>query len=141
MIVRMVRVRIAGPRSLLDRTLTVLQDLNVLHVDRPPVPESAMPDRAIARQRRHVERGLADVETALARLQVPDAPSSITGFFLYAPPDYASEIDIELYNDPRGLVMFTTYAGGRQTHPSRNAPVIPAPAARRRRRGAGSRRS
>ena len=72
MIVRMVRVRIAGPRSLLDRTLTVLQDLNVLHVDRPPVPESAMPDRAIARQRRHVERGLADVETALARLQVPD---------------------------------------------------------------------
>jgi licheninase len=51
-----------------------------------------------------------------ARLQVPNAPSSITGFFLYAPPDYASEIDIELYNDPRGLVMFSTYAGGRQTH-------------------------
>ena len=54
--------------------------------------------------------------TATARLQVPDAPSSITGFFLYAPPDYASEIDIELYNDPRGLVMFSAYAGGRQTH-------------------------
>ncbi|WP_028063740.1 glycoside hydrolase family 16 protein [Solirubrobacter soli] len=54
--------------------------------------------------------------TATARLQAPNAPSSITGFFLYAPPDYASEIDIELYNDPRGLVMFTTYAGGRQTH-------------------------
>src|SRR5215211_3733193 len=53
---------------------------------------------------------------ASTRLQVPDAPSSITGFFLYAPPDYASEIDIELYNDPRGLVMFSTYAHGRQTH-------------------------
>ena len=53
---------------------------------------------------------------ASARLQTPNAPSSITGFFLYAPPDYASEIDIELYNDPRGLVMFSTYAGGRQTH-------------------------
>ena len=29
-------------------------------------------DRAIARPRRHVERSLADVETALTRLQVPD---------------------------------------------------------------------
>jgi endo-1,3-1,4-beta-glycanase ExoK len=53
---------------------------------------------------------------ASARLQVPDAPSSITGFFLYAAPDYASEIDIELYNNPSGTVMFSTYAGGRQTH-------------------------
>jgi len=70
-IVRMVRVRIAGPRSLLDTTLTVVQDLGVLHIDRPPVPESAMTDHVIARQRRHVERSLADVETALARLEVP----------------------------------------------------------------------
>jgi endo-1,3-1,4-beta-glycanase ExoK len=54
--------------------------------------------------------------TASARLTVPDAPSSITGFFLYAPPDYASEIDIELYNDPSGTVMLSTYAGGSQTH-------------------------
>jgi len=68
----MVRVRIAGPRSLLDRTLTVLQDLGVLHVDRPPVLEGDTRDRAIARPRRHVERSLADVETALTRLQVPD---------------------------------------------------------------------
>ena len=71
MIVRMVRVRIAGPRSILDRTLTVLQDLGVLHVDRPPLPERATPDRAIARERRHVERSLVDVETALTRLQLP----------------------------------------------------------------------
>lgn len=53
---------------------------------------------------------------ARARMQVADAPSSITGFFLYAAPDYASEIDIEVFNDPSGTVMFSTYAGGRQTH-------------------------
>jgi V/A-type H+-transporting ATPase subunit I len=69
----MVRVRIAGPRALLDRTLTTVQDLGVLHVDRPPVRESVTRDRALARQRRHVERILTDVETALARLQVPMA--------------------------------------------------------------------
>jgi endo-1,3-1,4-beta-glycanase ExoK len=54
--------------------------------------------------------------TVHARLKVADAPSSITGFFLYAPPDLASEIDIEVYDDPSGRVMLTTYAGGRQTH-------------------------
>lgn len=53
---------------------------------------------------------------ATARMRVADAPSSITGFFLYAAPDYASEIDIEVFNDPSGRVMFSTYAGGRQTH-------------------------
>jgi beta-glucanase (GH16 family) len=54
--------------------------------------------------------------TARARLKVANAPSSITGFFLYAAPDYAAEIDIEIFNDPSGRVMFSTYAGGRQTH-------------------------
>lgn len=53
---------------------------------------------------------------ATARMQVANAPSSITGLFLYAAPDYASEIDIEVYNDPSGTVMFSTYANGRQTH-------------------------
>lgn len=51
-----------------------------------------------------------------ARIKVPDAPSSITGFFLYTPPDLESEIDIEIYNDPSGKILFTTYAGGEQTH-------------------------
>lgn len=32
------------------------------------------------------------------------------------PPDLASEIDIEIYNDPSGKILFTTYAGGEQTH-------------------------
>ncbi len=51
-----------------------------------------------------------------ARLKVPDAPTSITGFFLYQPPDLQSEIDIEVFNDPSGTVLFTTYSGGKQTH-------------------------
>lgn len=50
------------------------------------------------------------------RMNLPYAPSSITGFFLYKSPDYESEIDIELYNDSTRRIMFTTYAGGAQTH-------------------------
>ena len=56
-----------------------------------------------------------------ARMQVADAPSSLTGFFLYAPPDLASEIDIEVLNDTTGTVLLTTYAGGRETHHERRA--------------------
>jgi endo-1,3-1,4-beta-glycanase ExoK len=59
--------------------------------------------------------------TVHARLRVADAPSSLTGFFLYAPPDLAGEIDIEVLNDPAGTVMLTTYAGGRETHTERRA--------------------
>ena len=47
---------------------------------------------------------------------MPDAPSSITGFFLYEPPDFKSEIDIEIYNDPSDRILFTTYTDGEQTH-------------------------
>lgn len=53
------------------------------------------------------------------RMKLPHAPSSITGFFLYEPPDYASEIDIEIYNDSSRKIMFTTYARGKQTHTQR----------------------
>lgn len=48
-------------------------------------------------------------------MKLPNAPSSITGFFLYAPPDYEQEIDIEIYNQPDGKIMFTSYANGAQT--------------------------
>ncbi|MDF2979872.1 MAG: glycoside hydrolase family 16 [Actinomycetospora sp.] len=51
-----------------------------------------------------------------ARLRVADAPDSLTGFFLYAPPDHAHEIDIEILGDPRGRVLFTTHHDGRETH-------------------------
>ena len=43
------------------------------------------------------------------RMQIPDAPSSITGFFLYG-GDGMAEIDIETFNEKQGKVMFTTYA-------------------------------
>ena len=37
-----------------------------------------------------------------SRIRVANAPSSLTGFFLYAAPDYASEIDIEINERPHG---------------------------------------
>lgn len=46
------------------------------------------------------------------RMKLPEAPSSITGFFLYAPPDYFYEIDIEIYNTKEGKLLLTTYADG-----------------------------
>jgi V/A-type H+-transporting ATPase subunit I len=64
----MIRVRIAGPMSIVDRTLTTLQDISLLHIDRPAVLDDRAPDRAVVRDRRHVERCLSDAETALERL-------------------------------------------------------------------------
>ena len=51
-----------------------------------------------------------------ASIKVARAPSSITGFFLYAPPDFHTEIDVEIFNDESGRVLFTTYADGEQTN-------------------------
>jgi beta-glucanase (GH16 family) len=50
------------------------------------------------------------------RMQVANAPSSVTAFFLYKKPDYAQEIDIEIFNDSSRRVWFSTYSGGSQTH-------------------------
>ncbi|MGB4659392.1 MAG: glycoside hydrolase family 16 protein, partial [Mobilitalea sp.] len=47
-----------------------------------------------------------------ARMKLPDAPSSITGVFLYMAPDYYYEIDIEVVNDSKGTLYFTTYDNG-----------------------------
>ena len=44
------------------------------------------------------------------RLKTPDAPGSITGFFLYEAPDYEREIDIEIYNDGSRRISFSTYS-------------------------------
>lgn len=63
-----------------------------------------------------VSNGLHGYGSYSTSLKVPNAPSSITGFFLYQPPDYASEIDIEIYGDSSRRIIFSTYAGGRQTH-------------------------
>ncbi|CAN5720825.1 hypothetical protein BH24ACT21_BH24ACT21_10670 [soil metagenome] len=54
--------------------------------------------------------------TYRARIKVADAPSSITGFFLYKEPDFENEIDIEIFNDSTGRILFTTYSGGEQTN-------------------------
>lgn len=45
------------------------------------------------------------------RMQVPDSPGSVTGFFLYRPPDYEHEVDVEVYNDSEGRMLVTTYSG------------------------------
>jgi len=45
-------------------------------------------------------------------MQLPEAPSSLTGFFLYKAPDYFHEIDIEIYNKKTTEILFTTYADG-----------------------------
>lgn len=54
--------------------------------------------------------------TFKARMKIANAPSSLTAFFLYKQPDYAQELDIEIYNDPSRRIMFTTYSGGAMTH-------------------------
>ena len=51
-----------------------------------------------------------------ARMKIANAPSSLTAFFLYKKPDYAQEIDIEIFNDSTGRVMFSTYSGSTQTN-------------------------
>lgn len=61
-------------------------------------------------------RTLYGFGTYTARIRVPDAPSSLTAFFLYRAPDYEQEIDIELYNDTSRRVMLSTYSGGAQTN-------------------------
>lgn len=46
------------------------------------------------------------------KLKVADVPGSITGFFLYTSPDLYHEIDVEIFNDSNGTVMFTVYKDG-----------------------------
>ncbi len=51
------------------------------------------------------------------KMKVPNAPSSITGFFLYKEPDYFYEIDIEIFNEAfneaEAYIWFSTYADGK----------------------------
>jgi endo-1,3-1,4-beta-glycanase ExoK len=61
-------------------------------------------------------RGLHRWGTYSVRMKVANAPSSLTAFFLYRPPDYQREIDIELWNDSSRRVMFSTYSDGAQTN-------------------------
>jgi beta-glucanase (GH16 family) len=60
-----------------------------------------------------------------ARIKVPRAPSSITGFFLYRAPDRESEIDIEIFNDRSRRVMFTSYKDGKKVTDTVRLPFYP----------------
>lgn len=46
------------------------------------------------------------------RMKLPDAPSSVTGFFLFRLPSLHHEIDIEVYNEPERGWFLATYTGG-----------------------------
>ncbi|MFO8069991.1 MAG: glycoside hydrolase family 16 protein [Alkalibacterium sp.] len=52
-------------------------------------------------------------------MKLPDAPSSLTGFFLYKAPDFHHEIDIEIFNQPESEVLFTSYSQGSTQHENR----------------------
>ena len=67
--------------------------------------------------------------TFRARLRLPEAPGSLTGFFLYEPPDLASEIDVEVPNSREGRVLFTIYHDGRERHHERRLGFDPTAAA------------
>ncbi len=76
MIVPMTRARLAGPRAALDALLVEVQDAGILHVDRPRVGAPPPVDDATRRERRHLERLLLDVETALAELGLPSSSAA-----------------------------------------------------------------
>lgn len=60
-----------------------------------------------------------------ARIKVPRDESSITGFFLYYPPDRMSEVDVEIFNDRSRKVMFTYYSGGAKVSETAKLPFDP----------------
>jgi len=79
MIIRMARVRIAGPRRLLERTLALLQDDGDLHLIAPLQSDvaAAPPADPFPRRTRHIRRILDDVEAVLAAL--PGVPARSAG--------------------------------------------------------------
>jgi len=51
------------------------------------------------------------------RLRTPDAPGSISAFFLYELVQRRNdEIDIEILNDGSRRILFTTWVAGKQTN-------------------------
>ncbi len=70
MIVTMSRVRLAGPSARLEAVLAFVQDLGVLHVVRPELPEALAAPASHLRAGRHCRRLLHDVEGALDLLGV-----------------------------------------------------------------------
>ncbi len=50
------------------------------------------------------------------RMKLPQAPDTLTGFFLYQQPDYDHEIDIEIENHSDGKTYLVTYAQGERSN-------------------------
>ena len=84
MIIKMARVRIAGPREQRDPALRLLQDVGDLHLI-PPEPASAgpaRPGRSAARLASHARRILDDVDAVLAAATDPHP----RGRYIAVPP-------------------------------------------------------
>ncbi|HET9386758.1 MAG TPA: V-type ATPase 116kDa subunit family protein [Gemmatimonadales bacterium] len=78
MIIAMSKLRLMGPRERLPEVLRVLQDLSLLHLASPQVAANepiapAVLTGADERQHRHLRSLLADINAALADLQIPAA--------------------------------------------------------------------
>ena len=76
MIIEMSKVRVLGPRERLPDVVRALQDLSLLHLSPPSVMPGEPLDRAQLakreeRERRYLQRVLADIEAALADLPPP----------------------------------------------------------------------
>ncbi|HEY7194522.1 MAG TPA: V-type ATPase 116kDa subunit family protein [Gemmatimonadales bacterium] len=75
MIIAMSKMRLIGPRERLPDVLRVLQDLSLLHLAAPQLPADMPVNRATLsaaeqRERRHLERVLADIDGALNALNL-----------------------------------------------------------------------
>jgi V/A-type H+-transporting ATPase subunit I len=79
MIIEMARVRIAGPRPLLDPALRLLQDIGDLHLIAPVEVDGASPAPSghSPRLARHLRRMLDDVDAALAALPAGAARATL----------------------------------------------------------------
>jgi V/A-type H+-transporting ATPase subunit I len=77
----MTKVRLLGPRGRLSDVLRVLQDLGIVHLSAPeanaPLTSVALSPRE-ARDRKHLQAALNDVEHALSELALPPASAPRT---------------------------------------------------------------
>jgi V/A-type H+-transporting ATPase subunit I len=74
----MSKVRVLGPRERLTAVLTMLQDLNLLHLSAPPAHGPLAPlglTAAQGRERAHLERALGNVDWVLGQLGISRMPA------------------------------------------------------------------
>jgi len=74
MILKMAKVRVLGPRSLLTATLRCIQDLGLVHLVAPPLEQPLTPVSLTSREereRRALARALDDIEVAIGGLGRP----------------------------------------------------------------------